>query len=57
MDNFCQLNSKIVAKSITCDVCKKIFKNKSHLDVHKRIHIEDKPYKCENCDIKLYLQK
>ena len=34
---------------ITCGVCKKIFKTKSYLNVHKRIHSGENPYKCDVC--------
>ena len=38
-------------KSITCDDCKKSFKTKSHLNVHKRrIHSGEKMNKSEVCD-------
>ena len=35
---------------ITCGICKQSFKPKSYLNVHKRIHSEEKPYKCDTCD-------
>ena len=42
--------SKLTAKSFACDVCKKSFKTKSYLNVHKRIHSGMKPYKCDVCE-------
>ena len=56
MNDLGQSSSKIVAISVSCDVCKKNFKTKSYLKVHKRIHSEDKPYKCEDCD-KSFIKK
>ena len=41
---------------ISCDVCKKNYKSKTYLSVHKKIHSNDKPYKCEDCD-KSFLKK
>ena len=37
-------------KSFACDVCKKSFKFKSYLNVHRRIHSGERPYKCNVCD-------
>ena len=46
---------------IICGVCKKSFKTKSYLNVHKRIHSEEKLYKCDVCNksftLKGYLTK
>ena len=41
--------SKLTAKSNACDVCKKYFKTKSSLNIHKRSHSGDKPYVCDVC--------
>ena len=42
LDDFCHFNSKIVAKLISCDICKKNFKFKSHQLVHKRSQTGEK---------------
>ena len=39
MDNDGATNSsKLTAKNIACDICKKSFKTKQSLNIHKRIH-------------------
>jgi hypothetical protein len=34
----------------TCNTCGRGFLEKSHLVRHERIHLEDKPFKCAQCD-------
>ena len=37
-------------KHVKCDVCDKLFKNYFVMVVHKRMHFEERPYKCVDCD-------
>ena len=48
-DNGAQL-SHSGEKLFTCDICKKTFKQRSHLNVHKLIHSGEKPYACDTCE-------
>ena len=50
MDDSGQNKRNMIVKSVSCDVCKKVFKTKTYLKVHKRIHTEETPYKCDFCD-------
>ena len=34
----------------SCDICFKVFKTRSHLELHKTLHSDGKPFKCSNCD-------
>ncbi|XP_063543608.1 zinc finger and SCAN domain-containing protein 22-like [Cydia strobilella] len=39
-----------------CNICQKKFKYKNNMNVHKRIHLKDKPYECSSCE-KRFAQK
>ncbi|XP_039879513.1 zinc finger protein with KRAB and SCAN domains 3-like [Simochromis diagramma] len=36
-------------KTVTCDICGKTFKFKSHMEQHYRVHTTQKPYACQTC--------
>ncbi|XP_063317023.1 zinc finger protein 500-like [Pelmatolapia mariae] len=38
-----------VKKIVTCDICGKTFKFKSHMEQHYRVHTTQKPYACQTC--------
>ena len=48
-----------------CEVCQKWFPSSSNLILHRNIHLEEKPFKCDYCDkgfnqrgnLKVHLQK
>ncbi|XP_069497622.1 zinc finger and BTB domain-containing protein 41 [Ambystoma mexicanum] len=40
-----------------CDICKKVCKGKSSLDMHFRTHSGEKPYKCQVCNQSFRIKK
>ena len=45
-----EIEKRLNVDSLNCEVCKKSFKSKSQLKVHKRFHTVERPYKCNFCD-------
>lgn len=45
---------KIRSKNNQCNECKKNFSTPGHLDRHKRIHTDERPFQCGYCDKTFY---
>jgi hypothetical protein len=39
-----------------CEICLKVFMSKAYLEVHKRFHTKEKPFKCSHCPKSFYAQ-
>ena len=46
----CHMRSHMSIRSHICAVCGRAFVEKSHLVRHERIHLDDKPFKCDECE-------
>ena len=42
-------NKPSTEKKYTCDICENSFKTKREVNIHKEVHIEESPYKCDKC--------
>uniref|UniRef100_A0A3P9KL93 C2H2-type domain-containing protein n=1 Tax=Oryzias latipes TaxID=8090 RepID=A0A3P9KL93_ORYLA len=45
--SFCE--QSLAPKSFVCDVCGQIFKQRTHLRTHRRVHTGEKPYSGDEC--------
>ena len=50
--NDLESNSGSKEKSLQCITCSKSFKQKSHLDRHKKIHSDERSFSCGSCEKK-----